>query len=212
MDKIGYILLAPQYFELESDKIWMENFGCSDIIIEEYPDNEKNRELWDGLLARILSGDTLVIPKFSNVLKSTRKLLFFLEFCRIQNVRLVSIHDKIDSGNELFPETKTSDVLKVIGQFPIEVHTTRIPHKSSKGIKRKIILSKKNLNKTDRKRKVINMYKEGFSIDVILTQSGFKSRSSVFRILNDNGVNRNRGRTKGPLCPRKKKENPEEEN
>lgn len=212
MAKIGYMLLAPRYVEAEEDKVWMEKFGCYDIIQEEYPDNEKSREQWDGLLARIQPGDTLVIPKLSNALKSARQLVFFLEFCRIQNVRLVSIHDKIDSGDELFPETKTSDVLTAIALLPKEANAVRVPSKPFQRMRRKIkAMSKKQLGRAERNRRIINMYREGFSIDDIIDQSGFKSRSSVFRILNDAGVDLNRGRTKGPLGPRKKKENSEEE-
>ena len=37
-------------------------------------------------------------------------------------------------------------------------------------------------------------------------ESGFSSRSSVFRILNEANVQLDRGRWKGPLGPRKKKE------
>ena len=211
MAKIGYMLLAPRYVDAEEDKVWMEKFGCYDIIQEEYPDNEKSREQWDGLLARIQPGDTLVIPKLSNALKSARQLVFFLEFCRIQNVRLVSIHDKLDSGDELFPETKTSDVLTAIALLPKEANAVRVPSKPFQRMRRKIkAMSKKQLGRAERNRRIINMYREGFSIDDIIDQSGFKSRSSVFRILNDAGVDLNRGRTKGPLGPRKKKENPEE--
>lgn len=210
MAKIGYMLLAPRYVDAEADKKWMEEFGCYDILQEEFPDNEKSREIWDGLLARIQPGDTLVIPKLSNVLKSARQLVFFLEFCRIQNIRLVSIHDKIDSGNEFFPDTKTSDVLTAIALLPKEANAVRKPSKPFQRIKRKIkAISKAELRKADRNRRIINMYREGFSIDDIVTQSGFKSRSSVFRILNVAKIDLNRGRTKGPLGPRKKK-NPED--
>ena len=207
MAKIGYMLLAPRYVDAEEDKAWMQKFGCYDIIQEEYPENDKSRELWDGLLARIQPGDTLVIPKLSNALKSARQLVFFLEFCRIQNVRLVSIHDKIDSGDELFPETKTSDVLTAIALLPKEANAVRVPSKPFQRMRRKIKqMSKKQLGRAERNRRIVNMYREGFSIDDIITQSGFKSRSSVFRILNESGVDLNRGRTKGPLGPRKKRE------
>lgn len=126
-------------------------------------------------------------------------------------MRLVSIHDKIDSGDELFPETKTSDVLTAIALLPKEANAVRVPSKPFQRMRRKIkAMSKKQLGRAERNRRIINMYREGFSIDDIIDQSGFKSRSSIFRILNDAGVDLNRGRTKGPLGPRKKKENPEE--
>jgi len=50
------------------------------------------------------------------------------------------------------------------------------------------------------------MYKSGHTVDDIWKTSGFKRRSSVFRILNAVGVDLNRGHTKGPLGSRKKGE------
>lgn len=57
-------------------------------------------------------GDELVIPKFSNAIRGSRELATFLEFCRVKAIRVISIHDRIDSKNQLFPETKPSDVLE----------------------------------------------------------------------------------------------------
>lgn len=207
MAKIGYMLLAPRYVDAENDKLWMEKFGCYDIIQEEYPEKEKSRKKWDGLLASIQAGDTLVVPKLSNVVRSADQLVFFLEFCRVQNIRLISIHDKIDSGDELFPETKTSDVLTVIALLPKEANAVKVPSKPFQKMRKRIkAISNKQLGRADRNRRIINMYQEGFSIDDIVAQSGFKSRSSVFRILNEADVSLNRGPTRGPIGPRKPKE------
>lgn len=63
-------------------------------------------------------GDEFVIPKFSNALCGSRELATFLEFCRVKVIRFISIHDKIDSSNILFPETKLSDVLVMMGSLP----------------------------------------------------------------------------------------------
>ena len=43
------------------------------------------------------------------------------------------------------------------------------------------------------------MYNGGHSIDDIWHQSGFKSSSSVFRILNKYGITLNRGPHSGPI-------------
>jgi hypothetical protein len=50
------------------------------------------------------------------------------------------------------------------------------------------------------------MYLQGFSIDEIFAESGFTSRSSIFRILNNANVELTRGHTRGPLGPRKNKD------
>lgn len=114
MAKVGYIMATSQYDKLEEDRKWMNEFGCVRII-EESDDNERHRPLWKQLMAALQRGDELVIPKFSNALRGSRELAIFLEFCRVKVIRIISIHDRIDSSNILFPETKPSDVLVMMG-------------------------------------------------------------------------------------------------
>jgi hypothetical protein len=66
-------------------------------------------------------------------------------------------------------------------------------------------ISTKSVAKTERNKRIINMYLQGVSLDDIFAMSGFTSRSSVFRILNDAKIQLTRGRTRGPIGPRKKK-------
>ena len=127
-------------------------------------------------------------------------------------IRIISIHDKIDSGNELFPETKTSDILLTIASLPVEVNANRKSSNNKHQLKNKIkVLTSAAHNKAERAKLVVNMYKSGHTIDDIWKTSGFKSRSSIFRILNAAGVDLNRGHTKGPIGPRKNREESKEE-
>ena len=100
MAKIGYIMAISQYDKLEEDREWMNNFGCIRII-EECDENERNRPLWKQLMVALQRGDELVIPKFSNAIRGSRELATFLEFCRVKAIRVISIHDRIDSKNQL---------------------------------------------------------------------------------------------------------------
>lgn len=206
MAKFGYIMTAPGYSDFEADEKWMAEFGCMEIVKEELPGHDGMRSLWDSLIGRLQFGDTVVIPKLSNALKGARQLVFFLELCRINNIRLISIHDRIDSKDELFPDCKTSDVLTAIALLPKEANAIRKTDRHVIKVRKQISeISRKAVGKAERNRKVINMYKQGFSIDDIFAESGFKSRSSVFRVLNDANIELNRGNTRGPLGPRKKK-------
>ena len=198
-------MTAPGYEDFSADSGWMENFGCVEIVREELLSGDKARTQWDSLMARIQFGDTVVIPKLSNALRGARQLVFFLEFCRLMNIRLVSIHDRIDSGNELFPETRTSDVLTAIALLPKEANAIRKSSRHKSRIKKHIeSISDKAMCRAERNKRVVNMYLEGFPIDEIFKKSGFRSRSSVFRILNEANVELDRGRWKGPLGPRMK--------
>jgi DNA invertase Pin-like site-specific DNA recombinase len=203
-------MTAPGYNDYEADVKWMEEFGCVEIVREDLPQNEKSRTLWDSLIGRLQVSDTIVIPKLSNALKGTRQLVFFLEFCRINNIRLVSIHDKIDSFNQLFPDAKTSDVLTAIALLPKEANAIRKSGQHITRVKKQIAnISKKTVGKTERNKRIINMYLQGFTIDEIFAESGFTSKSSIWRILNAANIELTRGHTRGPLGPRKMKEDAE---
>lgn len=196
MAKIGYLPYLPQYAGGTDDRQWMADFGCEDIV-EEQPVEGGYRLGWDRLLAAIGKGDTLVISKLAHVVKGARQLSFFLEFCRIKSVRLISLHDGIDSDNELFPETKVSDVLNIMARLPEKANAVRkmVSHqgKQTKGIK---VLSQAAYGRLERKKLVANMYKSGYTIEDIWKASGFRSRSSIFRVLKDAGVELKRSRSK----------------
>ena len=196
MAKIGYLPYLPQYAGGTDDRQWMADFGCEDIV-EEQPVEGGYRLGWDRLLAAIGKDDTLVISKLAHVVKGARQLSFFLEFCRIKSVRLISLHDGIDSDNELFPETKVSDVLNMVARLPEEANAVRkmvsLSGRQTKGIK---VLSQAAYGRMERKKLVANMYKSGYTIEDIWKASGFRSRSSIFRVLKDAGVELKRSRNK----------------
>ena len=208
MAKVGYIMKSDLYEHLDSDKQWMNEFGCVNVFEEEF-DDEHTRPLWKQLMISLNRGDTLVISKFSNALRGSRELAIFLEFCRVKVIRLISIHDHIDSQNELFPETKPSDVLLMVGSLPHEAlalrksasHNTRL----QKQIKQPEKTTTPQARRLEREQTVVNMYASGHSISDIWTASGYKSRSSVFRILNKYNVLLDRGNHSGPLPNKKDK-------
>ena len=207
MAKVGYIFLAEAYESLESDRAWMEKFGCVRIV-EEKTEDEKLRPEWKALLMSLERGDELVLSKFSNALRGTRELSFFLELCRIKVIRIISINDKIDSKDEVFPAMKTSDFLDMIGSLPAEVATLR---KASTHIMRlRTVKTKTKATKSRQEREttIVNMYNGGHSIDDIWTVSGFKSRSSIFRILKKYGIALNRGPHSGPIKKWSERRNP----
>ena len=200
MAKVGYIFKANHYDSYEADKEWMLKFGCVQVI-EEETDHELMRPQWKQLMNALDRGDELVVSKFSNAVRGVRELAVCIEMCRIKVVRLISIHDRIDSRNELFKETTAAEVLEMIGALPEEIAALR---KSSSHI---MLLQKnikspaktvKTLSRTERERTIVDMYNAGYSMDDIANVSGFSSRSSIFRILNKYNVDLNRGRTKGP--------------
>lgn len=195
MAKVGYVMNYAGY-RANTDKEWMKRFGCNEIM-EEQQDYELRTE-WNKLLDRLNKGDELVVPKFSHVLRETRQLSYLLEYCRLKEIRLISIHDRIDSGNELFPETQMSDILNVVALLPKEAFDVRKSSDAIRKVKSRMrTLSPVDYNRIERKEFVVNMYKSGHLINEIWKASGFRSRSSVFRVLKEAGITLNRGRKKG---------------
>ena len=187
MAKIGYLFLSRNLVTRDEDRAWMKTFGCKDII-EEEGIQEKFRPEWRRMLAHIQRGDEIVVSRFSNALRGIRELGVFLGLCRDYEIRIVSIHDEIDSKGELFPDTTVASVLEVIGRLSHEA--TLIRRSEARMLQRR----KDMKPKTE---------KEG----IIWKVSGYRSRTSVFRVLNRNGVQLNRGRHQGPLPRKNKKTN-----
>lgn len=213
MAKVGYIFKKEPYEDFNEDKNWMLQFGCVNVV-EEQKEHEKLRPKWKQLLSSLGRGDELVVTKFSNAVRGSRELASLIELCRIKVVRIISVHDKIDTKNILFPDTKVSDVIEMFGSLPEECAALRNASSHIVQLQQDIIVSKKwNItNAEERAKMIVDMYKNGYSISEIHAISGFNSRSSVFRILNKYGVKLNRGRFSGPLGKRKnKKDNQENE-
>jgi DNA invertase Pin-like site-specific DNA recombinase len=188
MAKIGYIFNTPYADGLEKDREWMWQFGCCDIV-EEPEEQEVLRPEWKHLLQRLEQGDELVVTKLSNAVRGSRELALFLEVCRRRTIRVVSIHDRIDSRNQEFPETRISDVLNIFAQLPTEVSEMR--DASAREVKRQRPLSNieaHHVGKLERNRSIVNMYKSNYSMDEISAVCGFRSRSSLYRILHEAGI------------------------
>ena len=209
MATTGYMFLSRNLQSHDEDLAWMKDFGC-DSIIEESGSQEKLRPEWRRMLAGLRKGDTVVVSRLGNALRGIRELGAFLDLCNEVGVRVVSIHDGIDSGNLLFPDTTQADILRIIGGLSAEATSIRrSENRMMMKRKGKVNLVKDAL-RADREKAIVNMYNSGVSMDDIWRMSGFKSRTSVFRVLNRNGVELNRGRHQGPIKKRSERKTNEQ--
>lgn len=207
MAKVGYIFKADLYEGFDADKEWMQQYGCIQVV-EESVEHEVLRPKWKQLITKLERGDEIVVSKLSNAVRGSRELASFIEFCRIKVVRIISIHDKIDSGGKLFPDTTAVDVLNMFGALAEEVTVLRNTSAHVMQLRQNIKTQTKTIkamDKADRENTVVEMYNNDYCIDDILAVSGYSSKSSIFRILNKYGVKLNRGKFSGPLGKRKKK-------
>ena len=197
MAKTGYLFLAKGYKAREEDIAWMKEFGCDSIVIEEGI-KERLRPQWRKLLTLLKKGDEIVLTRLSNAVRGIRELGAFLDLCRAYRIRIVSIHDRIDTKDELFPDTTAGSVIDTISRISEESTKVR---RSEGRIVRNLKSERKERTKSalkmDREKMIVNMYKSGHAVDDIWKVSGYKSRTSVFRVLRRAGVEPNRKPTSG---------------
>lgn len=202
MATIGYIFQGKVLESKEEAISRMEGIGCERIIIQDSMQEKLSPE-WRKMLARLQKNDTIVITRLSHALRGIRELGAFLDLCQQYGIRLISLEDRIDTGGQLYQETTVGDVLSSIGKLSSEVMYLRRAEGRAMRLRKET--QPKTLKaglKLDREKTVVKMYNSGHSIDDIWKVSGYKSRTSVFRVLNRHGVKLNRGRHQGPIKKR----------
>ncbi len=191
MRRIGYILTAPGHDDHSMFAPWMERFGCDRIYRETLPVNTRQRPVWKEVLHGLEPGDTLVIPRLSNALSGMTQLMYAIELVRFGGIRLVSILDRIDTMDEVFPAPSTMDFLLAVSGMSHELSRAR------EEARRKGLLAMDHMamgmhGRGQRDETVVGMYLNGYGIGDIMGIAGLRSRSSVFRILKAHGVKPNR--------------------
>ena len=167
MAKTGYLFLAKGYKAREEDIAWMKEFGCDEIVVEEGI-QERLRPQWRRLLTLLKKNDEIVVTSLSNVVRGIRELGAFLDLCRAYRIRIVSIHDRIDTKDELFPDTTAGSVIDTISRISEESTKVR---RSEGRIVRNLKSERKERTKSalkmDREKMIVSMYKSGHAVDDI---------------------------------------------
>ena len=105
----------------------------------------------------------------------------------------------------------------MIGSLPDETLVLRKSSEHVSKLQERMIVqlppvSTSKEKRMDREKTVINLYAAGHPIEEVWKASGFRSRSSVFRILNKHGIKLNRGKYSGPIKKKNERKNAQDEN
>ena len=181
MNHIGYINQS-QLYDIPKDVIdTMKQSGCSIIHMEQPKD--KARPEWAAFIDSLSSGDSAVLHSFDNAFCNFHDMMFFLKYCSKMGIRIISLSDGLDTQDQLFPEKKTSDTLKLI---------CRVFGKRDKVSPNDLEAELYSNTYADRKLKryglVINMYKAGYSVKEIMQRTGYRGKSNIYRVLHRYGV------------------------
>lgn len=206
MARVGYIMSFKHLEEdLKADIQWMKDHGCCTIYVES-EHNEKTRIEWKDMLEQLACGDEIVISKFSHAVRGSREFSVFCDYLRREQVTVISIHDEMDTSGRIFKETSLSDFMDMLATLPTETMALRQAHEHEAKLKARKHPRTISQSKNDRNIKIVRMYKQGESIDKIWKMSGFKSRQSVFNVLEAAGVNFNRGHSRKEIDDKKTKQ------
>lgn len=185
MPRIGYIKVEMPGQRSDEDDSYIRTAGC-DLICRELFCNEDTKPVWKEMVRTLETGDEVFFISMENAFSGVRQLCLFLELCRLKRIRVVFMRDRIDSRDEMF-QNSTVNVLNAIATLSRETYAIR--RKRAKPGRKK---PEKGSMKQNRNEKCVEMYQTGIPIEEIQKQAGFRSKSSVFRILRDSGVKLNR--------------------
>ena len=185
MPRIGYIKVEIPGQRSDEDDSYIRTAGC-DLICRELFCNEDTKPVWKEMVRTLETGDEVFFISMENAFSGVRQLCLFLELCRLKRIRVVFMRDRIDSRDEMY-QNSTANVLNAIATLSRETYSIR--RKRAKPGRRK---PDKGSMKQKRNEKCVEMYQTGIPIEEIQKQAGFRSKSSVFRILRDSGVKLNR--------------------
>ncbi|WP_044269868.1 recombinase family protein [Bacteroides timonensis] len=189
MSKVGYIMLSSTNDRQEEDLKSLETVGCK-TIIQEREEDEVSRPKWRKLMISLDRNDTLVIIQFRNAVRGTRELATLLDFCREANIRIISLRDRIDSEDLMFPAS-TANIFNVIGRLPQDIFSLRKASSRLQTLRRRFS-AKESQERNNRNQRIVELYLGGYSIDEIRQETNIHSKGSLYRILKEKGVETNR--------------------
>jgi len=182
--KYGYIMEYISDVE-QSDNIasLKEAMGSDFVLFEEKLADEETRPKWKELLGKLKKEDELYLVKFANAIRSPRELSMLLEICMIDKIHVVSVFDKLDSS-----VPQVARVFSVFGSLSVDIATQRTRESKKRTGSRKRT-SQDVANKKQRNAIVEQLYVQGVSIEEIMRQTHLRSNSTVYRILEERGLN-----------------------
>ena len=154
----------------------MKQLHCQTIYIEDKDDVEQLA--WKRFVSELNEGDVAVLLSFNNAFNSFSDLKFFLKLCSSKCIRIVSLHDSLDSSDELFPQQSTQGILSAIAGMSMGKNTGEFDD-----FEAELISDKRNEKLLKKYRMVINMYNAGYSIREIMSRTGYRGKSNIYRIL-----------------------------
>jgi len=122
--RLGYFMLSSDTESKDEGINKLQVAGCDEIFVDKLEDEDK-RPQWKTLLNQAKKNDEIVILRLSNAVRGLVPLVSFFEICRVKKIRIISLEDRFDSFDEMFPPS-TLNLIETIGSFPADIHASKI--------------------------------------------------------------------------------------
>ena len=181
MDYIGYINNAYYIEQLEEAVMQMKQLPCTAIYYDDKDDDDRLK--WKSFVSQLHDGDVAVLMSFDNAFNNFSDMMFFLKLCSSKNIRIISLCDSLDTKDELFPMSSTKHTLDAIAKM-----SATKGQASYDDFQAELLSDKFHEKKLKKYRMVINMYNAGYSIKEIMSRTGYRGKSNIYRILHQFNV------------------------
>lgn len=185
MKKIAYI-----YGDVsEETMVWIYEYK-PDKVYRDRGVNGQTRPQMKAAVKALKQGDEFIIVSFGNCIRHTFSAPLLFSFCEAQDIRLISIQDRIDTHGQVFGNQTEKSVLRMFMGLGEEILKTRRSTEQPETGCSNTMLSKSEL-RSERERRVITLYLAGQSIEIIMRVCGIK-HTALYQILKRHGIQSNR--------------------
>lgn len=173
---IGYFKFPLKFEHFETDPILqrMKGFRCTMMFYDDI--NERSE--WIKFHDRLKEGDSAVLYSIFNAFRFVDELMRFLKYCDYMNIRIISIEDEIDTDDQLWPAS-TWKILKVIMNLSTKMDSGRY-----NDYKIDFLTDNVSIRRARKVASCINMLNAHFTYAEIMKQLGYKSKKSIWNIMN----------------------------
>ena len=167
-------------------KKWLRHYGY-DRLYTDRAINELGRPKLIETLLALKTGDELILPRPSNAVRGSFEMTNLLEICRIKGVRLISIEDRLDTKDILFPNPTSETLLNIMCRLPMEVIELR------KEIERARPYASSHAQQSIKEMRlhrdfiIVNMYLSGHTLEAIRKRTGI-AESTLYCVLRRHGI------------------------
>lgn len=181
--KLGYARVSTQDQELARQIDALNSYGVDEIFTEKITGTKANRPELLKLKNKLRAGDVVVIESLSRLGRSTKDLLNLIEEWNMQEIKLISLKENIDTTTPTGKLLIT--VLSAISQFErdITVQRTNEGLKAARARGRKGGRPKANIKQVEKAIKLYNA--QVHSIKEIAAITGI-SQATLYRALKNN--------------------------